>query len=60
MNCLHPLKHWGRVFESYWSHVCQCLFILFVLFCVWVETLRLADPPTKKSNESRIKLKLEI
>jgi hypothetical protein len=28
MNCLRPLKHWGRRFESHLRHGCVCMFIL--------------------------------
>jgi hypothetical protein len=44
-NCLRPLKHWDRGFESHSRHGCLCAFILcFVLFCVWR-----ANPPFKES-----------
>jgi hypothetical protein len=28
MNCLRPLEHWDRVFESHSRHGCLCAFIL--------------------------------
>jgi hypothetical protein len=34
-----------------------CASILFVLFCVWVEALRWADPPSKGSYRLCIGLK---
>jgi hypothetical protein len=49
MNRLRPLEHWDRWFESYSRHGCLCVFILFVLFCVYVEALWRADPPSKES-----------
>jgi hypothetical protein len=29
--------------------VCVCVYFVFVLFCVYVEALRRADPPSKES-----------
>jgi hypothetical protein len=28
MNCLRPLEHWNRVFETHSRHSCLCAFIL--------------------------------
>jgi hypothetical protein len=30
MNCLRPLKHWDRGFESHSRHGCLCTFILYL------------------------------
>jgi hypothetical protein len=49
MNCLRPLKHWVSGFEFQPRHGCLCVFILFVLLCVYVEALRWADPPSRES-----------
>jgi hypothetical protein len=35
MNSLHPLKHWGRGFQSHSRHGCfLCIHSVFVLSCV--------------------------
>jgi hypothetical protein len=34
MNCLRPLEHWDRGFESHSRHGCLSAFILFALSCV--------------------------
>jgi hypothetical protein len=35
MNCLRPLKHWGRGFESHSRHECLCAFILCLCYSVF-------------------------
>jgi hypothetical protein len=47
MNCLRPLKHWDRAFESRLRHGCLYPFILSMLSYVQVAALRRADPPSK-------------
>jgi hypothetical protein len=47
MNCLQPLKHWDPRFESHSRHGCLCVFVL--LSCLYVATLRQADPRSKES-----------
>jgi hypothetical protein len=49
MNCLRPLKQWNRGFESHSRRGCLCVYSVFVLSCVQVAALRLADPPSKES-----------
>jgi hypothetical protein len=49
MNCLRPLEHWGRGFESHSRHRCLPMFILCLCFPVQVAALRRADPPSKES-----------
>jgi hypothetical protein len=51
MNCLRPLKHWDRGFESHLRHGCLCVYSVFVLSCVQVAALRRADPPSKESYQ---------
>jgi hypothetical protein len=56
MNCLRPLQHWDREFESHWRHSCLCAFILFVLSCVYVAALPRADPSSKESDRLYIRI----
>jgi hypothetical protein len=49
MNCLRQLEHWGRGLGFHSRHKFMCVFILFVLSCVYVVALRRADPPSKES-----------
>jgi hypothetical protein len=51
MNCLHPLEHWNRGFESHSRHECLFAFILFVFFRVYVAALRRADPLSRESYQ---------
>jgi hypothetical protein len=51
MNCLRPLKHWDRGFESQSRHGCLCAFILLVLPCVQVEALRRAIPGPRSPTD---------
>jgi hypothetical protein len=57
MNRLRPFEHWDHGFESQSKHGCLCAFILFVLFCVYVAALRLADHPSKDSYRLCIRLR---
>jgi hypothetical protein len=34
MNCLRPLEHWNRGFESHSRHECLSTFILSIVLCV--------------------------
>jgi hypothetical protein len=45
MNCLRSLERWDRGFESN-----GCLYCVR-LFCVQVEALQRADPPSKESYQ---------
>jgi hypothetical protein len=36
-KCLRSLKSWDRGFKIHSWHGCLCLFILFVLSCVWIQ-----------------------
>jgi hypothetical protein len=52
MDCLRPLKHWDRGFESYLSHGCLCGFILCL--CCSVCRQRPCDgliPRSKSPND---------
>jgi hypothetical protein len=49
MNCLCPLKHWDRGFESHLRYGCLYAFILFVLSCVQEAALRWANTLSKES-----------
>jgi hypothetical protein len=50
MNCLRSLECWERWFESLIKEwMFMCVYSMFVLFCVYVATLRRADPQAKES-----------
>jgi hypothetical protein len=34
INCLRPLEHWDRGFESHWRYGCMCAFCGCVVLCV--------------------------
>jgi hypothetical protein len=49
MNCLRPLEHWGRGFESQLRNGCLCAFILYLCCPVCRQrAFRRADPPPKE------------
>jgi hypothetical protein len=52
-----PTQTLGSWFESHSRHGCLCSFILFMLFCVQIEALRRADPPSKESYRLCIRLR---
>jgi hypothetical protein len=41
------LGSWVRISVEAWMSV--CVYSVFVLFCVWIAALQLADPPSKES-----------
>jgi hypothetical protein len=47
-NCLRPLEHWDRGFESHSRHGCLSAFILCMCCPVLISTLRRADPPVQR------------
>jgi hypothetical protein len=52
MECLRPLKHWDRVFESHSRHGCVCVgtYSVPVWSCVWVAVLRRVDRSSRRSH----------
>jgi hypothetical protein len=51
---VQTLRSWVRMPLETWISV--CIFSVFVLSCVYVAALRLADPPSKESYRLRIRL----